>query len=136
MKIRSLILGAVMALASVAMTGCGAEGLHKPTTVGNAPIVGNVGYGALGITARQVLGMGVCETPPVYPCVSQAIKNRVYDADTVAYKAAVVIDSASATAQQKQDAADKAKALKSILDEPDIKKQTDLAAEKERAAQH
>jgi hypothetical protein len=95
----------------LALAGC-AENLHKPTTLGNAGTSALVAYSVAGAAAGKYLALPLCATPPVYPCKTQAINDRVAAADTAAYNAAVAADAASATAAEKQAAAEKLAALK------------------------
>ena len=104
---------ALMVLA-VALSACGANTLHKPTTAGNAGTSALVAYAVAGAAAGKYLALPLCAQPPVYPCKTQAINDKVALADTAAYNAAVAADAASATASDKADATKKLNELKGV----------------------
>lgn len=106
--ITALTLCAVLALA-----GC-AENLHKPTTVGNAGTTALVAYFAANRAAVKYVELPRCATPPVLPCSTQAIVDKIALADTAAYDAAKAADAAAGTQADKDDAQKKLDALKEI----------------------
>jgi hypothetical protein len=101
------------ALLAVVLSACGTSGtLHKPTTAGNAGTSALVAYATAGAAAGKYLALPLCATPPIYPCKTQAINDKVALADTAAYNAAVAADAASATAADKASATKKLNELK------------------------
>lgn len=95
---------------SLFLGGC-AENLHKPTTPGNAGTTALVAYAVAGFTAGKYFALPLCATPPVYPCKTQALNDRLLLADTAAYNAAKAADAAGASQVQKQDAVEKREEL-------------------------
>lgn len=102
---KRLFLTVLLATLAV-VAGC-AETLHKPTTAGNAGTSALVAYAVAGAAAGKYLAYPLCAAPPVYPCKTQAINDKVALADTAAYNAAVAADSASASAADKAAASAK-----------------------------
>lgn len=92
------------------IAGC-AENLHKPTTPENAGTTALVAYAVAGFTAGKYFALPLCATPPVYPCKTQALNDRLLAADTAAYNAAKAADAAGATPAQKQNAVEKREEL-------------------------
>jgi hypothetical protein len=109
------------ALALAVVAGCGAT-LHKPTTPGNAGTSALVAYATAGFTAGKYLAMDLCATPPVYPCKTQVINDKVLLADTAAYLAAKAADAAGDAAQ----AAPEIDALKQLNASPEVHDQVKL----------
>lgn len=107
-------LSICLSLAFVALAACG-ENLHKPTTVGNAGTTALVAYSVAGAGVAQYLALPLCANPPVYPCKTKALNDKLAAADTAAYKAAVAADqaadaaSAAAAKQANQKLSDAAK---------------------------
>lgn len=101
----------ILLAALAVVAGC-AENLHKPTTAGNAGTSALVAYAIAGAAAGKYLAYPLCATPPVYPCKTQAINDKVALADTAAYNAAVAADAASASAGDKAVATAKLDELK------------------------
>lgn len=99
---------------ALALTACGGNSLHKPTTVGNAGTTALVAYYAANQAATKYVALPRCATPPVYPCNTQAIVTQVMTADTAAYEAAMAADSASSTQAQKDEAKKKLDELKKV----------------------
>jgi hypothetical protein len=128
------LIGALALSISVGLAacagGCGTSGtLHAPTQPGNVATTVNTGYGVAGLGVRQFLKLKLCETPPAYPCATQAQKDKVDAADEAAYRAAVAADVAGASTQLKQAKDEKAKALKEVMADPEITRQLKLAAD-------
>lgn len=90
MKLATLLLTASLAL----MPGC-ATNFHKPTTAGNAGTTALVAYGVAGAGVADYLALPLCHTPPVYPCKTQAINDRLVLANRAAYQAAIAADNAA-----------------------------------------
>ena len=99
---------------AVTLSACAGNGLHKPTTVGNAGTTALVAYFAANQAATKYIALPRCATPPVYPCSTQAIVDKVAAADTAAYNAALAADSASATQAEKHTAQAKIDELKKV----------------------
>ncbi len=91
---------------AVTLSACATD-FHKPTTAGNAGTTALVAYSVAGAGVGKYLALPLCATPPVYPCKTQAINDRLAAADTAAYNAAVAADNAGndAAAQAKAKAA-------------------------------
>jgi len=91
-------IGAMLVLAFVigtfAIIGACSSNLHKPTTAGNAGTTALVAYSVAGAGVGQYLALPLCATPPVYPCKTQVINDRLMAADTAAYNAAMAANSA------------------------------------------
>lgn len=104
---------AFLFVATLGIGGC-AENLHKPTTPENAGTTALVAYAVAGFTAGKYFALPLCATPPVYPCKTQALNDRLLLADTAAYNAAKAADAAGANMVQKQDAIEKIEELKRI----------------------
>jgi len=85
----TMLLTASLAL----MPGC-ADKLHKPTTAGNAGTTALVAYSVAGAGVGQYLALPLCATPPVYPCKTQVINDRLVAADTAAFNAAMAANAA------------------------------------------
>jgi len=96
---------------AVTLSAC-AENIHKPTTAGNAGTTALVAYSIAGAGVGQYLALPLCATPPVYPCKTQAINDRLAAADTAAYNAAVAADNAANDAAAQANAKAAADALK------------------------
>lgn len=90
----------------IALGGCTGNGLHKPTTPGNAGTTALVAYFAANQAATKYIALPRCGTPAVQPCSVQSVVDSVARAGTAAYEAAIAADSASAT-QADKDAAKK-----------------------------
>lgn len=73
--------------------GC-ATNLHKPTTAGNAGTQALVAYSVAGAGVGQYLALPLCAIPPVYPCKTQQINDRLVAADTAAFNAAMAANNA------------------------------------------
>lgn len=99
-----LVLAMILSLC--AFPGC-TDTMHKPTTAANAGTSALVAYSVAGAGVGQYLALPLCATPPVYPCKTQAINDKLAAADTVAYNAAVAADNAvnDVAAQAKAKAA-------------------------------
>ena len=121
---RNFILTALLSLALIVVGGC-AEKLHKPTTAGNAGTTALVAYAVAGFSAGKYFALPLCATPPVYPCKTQSINDRLLLADTAAYNAAKAADQAGgAAAKVKADNANKE--LAKLTAAPEVKTQVDL----------
>jgi hypothetical protein len=89
------VIATLLLTASLAfMPGC-ATNLHKPTTAGNAGTTALVAYGVAGAGVADYLALPLCHTPPVYPCKTQAINDRLVLANRAAYQAAIAADNAA-----------------------------------------
>lgn len=109
MKFRVMLLGASVAL----LSACAGQSLLVPTTAGNAGTTALAAYSIEGVGVnRQVQKQPTCAAVPVYPCVSQAIKDKLDAADEAAWRAAKAADAAGATQADKDEAASKLAALK------------------------
>lgn len=107
------------------VVGC-AGTLHKPTTAGNAGTTALVAYAAAGFTAGQYFSLPLCATPPVYPCKTQSINDKLATFDTAAYKAAKAADAGGNPA----GADNEIKALNDANATPEVKTQVDLVKAK------
>lgn len=90
---KSFTFAAVIA-GLLCLAGCAGKSLHKPTTAGNAGTQALVAYSVAGAGVGQYLALPLCATPPVYPCKTQAINDRLVAADTAAYNAAMAANAA------------------------------------------
>lgn len=106
-----LILALVLA---VTLSACAGNGLHKPTTVGNAGTTALVAYFAANQAATKYIALPRCGQPAVQPCSVQSVVDRVADADTAAFNAALAADAASATQAEKDKAKSKLDELKQV----------------------
>lgn len=124
-------LALLCVFAVACLSGCGGtNGLHKPNDVGGAVIATDFTYSAAGYTVGKYLGLPLCATPPVYPCKLQAINDRLVLANRAAYQAVMAAQAGGGSAQ---NATDKKAALSKELDDPEVKKQLELLAAKEKA---
>ena len=109
-----LFAAVLLTCAIAALTACGGNTLHKPTTTANAGTTALGAYAVGGYSARQYLKLPFCGTPAVQPCKTVALNKNVGDADDAAYKAAIAADAAAAGAQDKADAQAKLDELKKV----------------------
>jgi hypothetical protein len=86
---------AIVLIASLALTAGCAIKFHKPTTAGNAGTTALVAYGIAGAGVADYLALPLCHTPPVYPCKTQVINDRLVVANRAAYQAAIAADEAA-----------------------------------------
>lgn len=129
---KTYILAFLLAI-PIAIGGCSTN-LHKPTTPGNAGTTALVAYAVAGFTAGKYFALPTCNTPPVYPCKTQSINDRLLLADTAAYNAAKAADAAGASQVQKDNALEKIAELNRQSGSPEVKAQTDLIKPKNGGA--
>lgn len=120
----SLLLASVFAIAC--LSGCGGQSVHKPDNAGGAVIATDFTYAAAGYTVGKYLGLPLCDNPPVYPCKTQAINDRLVLANRAAFQAVLAANSAGATAAQKAEVGTKQKALAEAAADPEVQKQIKL----------
>jgi hypothetical protein len=101
---------------TASLVGC-ADTIHKPTTVANAGTAALVAYSVAGAGVGEYLALPLCAKPPVYPCKTQAINDRLAAADIAAYNAAVAADHAVNDAAAQAKSASANQDLNSILKE-------------------
>jgi hypothetical protein len=121
---KNLTLALVLTL-GLLVGGC-AENLHKPTTAGNAGTTALVAYAVAGFTAGKYFALPTCNAPPVYPCKTQSINDRLLLADTAAYNAAKAADAAGASQVEKDNAIEKIAELKRTNASPEVQTQVAL----------
>jgi hypothetical protein len=106
------------------MAGC-AGTLDKPTTPGNAGTSALVAYSVAGFTAGQYLAFPLCANPPVYPCKTQEINDKLVAADAAAYAAAKAADAAGDPSRADPEIGE----LKSLNALPEVRSQIQLKKE-------
>jgi hypothetical protein len=121
--IRALGLFLATCLLAV-MAGC-AGTLDKPTTPGNAGTSALVAYSVAGFTAGQYLAFPLCANPPVYPCKTQEINDKLVAADAAAYAAAKAADAAGDPSRADPEIGE----LKSLNALPEVRSQIQLKKE-------
>lgn len=114
---------AALSLILAVLTACAGQTLHRPTTAGNAGTSALIAYAISGATAGKYFALPLCATPPIYPCKTQALNDRLALADTAAYNAAKAADAAANNPLLQYNASDKLDSLKAVLGQPDVKTQ-------------
>jgi hypothetical protein len=100
--------------------------LHKPNEVGGSLVATDFTYAAAGYAVGKYLGLPLCATPPVYPCKTQAINDRLVAANRAAFQAVLAANAAGATQAQKDAVVTKQKALADEAADPEVQKQLKL----------
>lgn len=96
----------------VALAGC-AHPLPKPNNPQTAGVEALVAYGLAAHVAGQYLALPTCTQPlTTVPCKTQALADKVKEADTTAYNAAIAADKAVNDPAVAQNAAVKLENLK------------------------
>ncbi len=114
----------LIALTLSVVVGCAGTGkIEKPTTPSNTGGAALVAYGSAGYYASKYFALNVCATPPVYPCKTMVVNNKLLEVDAAAWGAAKAADAVGASDADKKDAAAKLAALKKANGDPEVTKQ-------------